>query len=524
MPKNAVVIMFDTLQFNYLGCYGNSWIKTPNMDRLAREGVLFENSYTEGLPTIPCRRAMFTGRYTVQDSGWRPLSIDDTTIADLCWGHPIDTALVFDCAPYRQPKFGYTRGFDKTWYGHGHELDQFFYEDRPILHVRMEDYYYTDSIRRARKHLGDEAVEFSLLEMKGFLAQIQDWKSPEDRYVAKTVTAAIEYLRRVDRSRQFFLWIDSFDPHEPWSPPSVYTDIPCPYDPDWTGNDEFMPFMGDVAALYTEPELHHIRMLYAELVTLCDTWLGKLMDAMRELGLEADTLLMMVSDHGQPLGNGEHGHGIMRKCRPWPYEELVHTPLLLRAPGITPGQRVQALVQSCDVGPTVLDWLGVGVHPRMHGKSLLPLARDEAKKIRDFAIAGYYRGGVSIITEDWSYVHWTRDREAMEFMKDLKKQMADASMANTEMTGRSASPGHVATDELETRMDANTRLQAAASLDGADQWTCTPSATFVMPEGDELYNRKTDAFQLNNVIKEHPDIAKDLLQKLRLFMSDLQAS
>lgn len=522
--KNAIVVMFDTLQFNYVGAYGNDWIKTPNMDRLAREGVLFENCYTEGLPTIPCRRAMLTGRYTVQESGWRPLALDDTTIADLCWGHPIDTALVFDCAPYRQPKFGYTRGFDKTYYVHGHELDQFFYEDKPLLHVELKDYYAPNSIERATKHLGEEAVKFALLEMKGLLAQAQDWKSPGDRYVAKTVNMAIEYLKHVDRTRQFFLWIDSFDPHEPWNPPSVYMNEPCPYDPDWQGPDEFMPFQGDAAALYTEPELHHIRMLYAELVTLCDSYLGKLMDTIRALGLEQDTLLMMVSDHGEPFGHGEHGHGIIRKCRPWPYEELVHTPLIIRGPGLPAGKRVKGFVQSCDIGPTVLDWLGVGVHPRMHGKSLLPLARGEISKIRDFAIAGYFRGGVSIITDDWSYIHWTRDREAMEFMKDLKKQMADASMPNTEMSGRSASPGHVATDELETGMNADVRLKAAASLDGEEQWTCTPSATFEMPEGDELYDRRIDPFQLNNVIHAHSEIAQKLLRQLRLFMSDLQAS
>ncbi len=103
--KNAIVLMFDSLQFNYVGCYGNEWIKTPNMDRLAREGALFENCYTEGLPTVPCRRAMMTGRFTLPRSGWVALSMEDTTIADLCWGRPIDTCIVFDSAPMRLPKF-----------------------------------------------------------------------------------------------------------------------------------------------------------------------------------------------------------------------------------------------------------------------------------------------------------------------------------------------------------------------------------------------------------------------------------
>ena len=68
--KNVIVVMLDTLQFNYLGCYGNTRVKTPNIDRFATEGVVFENAYTEGLPTVPCRRAMLTGRYTLPVKGW----------------------------------------------------------------------------------------------------------------------------------------------------------------------------------------------------------------------------------------------------------------------------------------------------------------------------------------------------------------------------------------------------------------------------------------------------------------------
>ena len=129
--KNVIVVMLDSLQFNYLGCYGNKWIKTPNLDRLAAEGVLFENNYIEGVPTVPCRRSMLTGRYHVHSKGWSALDLDDTTIADLCWGRPIDTALVFDCPQYRLPKFGYTRGFDKVYFIHGHEADQDFFSRDP---------------------------------------------------------------------------------------------------------------------------------------------------------------------------------------------------------------------------------------------------------------------------------------------------------------------------------------------------------------------------------------------------------
>ena len=110
--KNVVLIMLDTLQFNYLGCYGNKVVKTPNIDRLARQGFLFENAYSEGLPTVPVRRALMTGRFTLPYGGWQPLAPDDTTVADIMWGKNMQTALVYDTPPMRLPKYGYSRGFD----------------------------------------------------------------------------------------------------------------------------------------------------------------------------------------------------------------------------------------------------------------------------------------------------------------------------------------------------------------------------------------------------------------------------
>ncbi len=524
MIKNAIVVMFDSLQFNYLGCYGNSWIKTPNMDRLAREGVLFENCYTEGLPTVPCRRAMHTGRYTLPYAGWVPLSMEDTTIADLCWGRPIDTALIFDCPMYRLPKFGYTRAFDKVWFIHGHEADDYFYEKDPLIHYTPEDYIDEKSMETYVASTPPGAVNAYLHEITNYLRQRQyGGEKEENRYVAKTMTMAIQYLKQVDRNKQFYLWIDSFDPHEPWDPPSVYNpDMPCPYDPDYKGKDEFVPFSKPVEGLYTEAQLNHVRMLYAELVTLCDKYLGKLMDAIRDLGFEENTLLMMVSDHGEPMGHAEHGHGIMRKCRPWPYEELSHTPMLLRVPGIEAGQRIKAFVQSCDVAPTVCDWLGIGVHPDMQGHSLLPLCTGEKDKVRDFAIAGYHPYSWAIFTEDWSYIHWNRD-DYNTPAAALGIALAVDSTHLKAVGGKGMIDGFV--DQLKKdsapEKSAQERHKEAASLDGADQWTCTPGSTSEVPARDELYFRKDDPFQLNNVIEKHPEKAKELFDQLREFMAEM---
>ncbi len=519
MTKNAIVIMFDTLQFNYLGCYGNTWIETPNMDRLAREGVLFENCYIEGLPTVPCRRAMHTGRYTLPYAGWVPLTMQDTTIADLCWGRPIDTALIFDCPMYRLPKFGYTRAFDKVWFTHGHEGDNYFYEKDELYHLNIKDYVDENSYKAYSEKVGEKANEITMHELSCYLKQHQyGGANEETRYVAKTINKAVEYLEQVDRNKQFFLWIDSFDPHEPWDPPAVY-DSSKPssrYDPDYTGKDEFLPYGTAVEGIYTEPQLHHIRMLYAELVSICDKFLGRLLDAIDRLGFNQDTLFMMVSDHGQPLGNGEHGHGIMRKINPWPYEELVHAPMLLRAPGIKAGQRLKGFVQSCDVAPTVCDWLGIGVHPEMQGHSLLPMCRGEVEKVRDFAIAGYAKYSWSIINDDYSYIHWVKDSSitTIDFLAEDKSGSSNHLKATGGKTFDDVSAA-AASD------DAQAHHKESASLDGEEQWTCTPASVAVIPANDELYDRKNDPFQLNNLITEKPEVAKQMYDQLREFMTEL---
>jgi hypothetical protein len=264
-------------------------------------------------------------------------------------------------------------------------------------------------------------------------------------------------------------------------------------------------------------------MLYAELVTLCDEYLGVLMEAIRRLGLEENTMLMLVSDHGEPLGNGEHGHGLMRKVRPWPYEELAHTPLLLRAPGIKAGQRVPAFVQSCDVAPTVCDWLGIGVHPGMTGKSLLPLARGEAKKVRDFAIAGYHRYSWAIYTEDWSFIHWLKGDLRDDPTMGINFYTSSIDGSHLKAVGGKSFGDAGEGMKLDLGSEVEARHKSMLSTDGAEQWTCSPGSTVEVPDEDELYDRKKDPFQLNNVIKKNPKAAEDMLRKLKLFISDLQA-
>ncbi|MBN2060665.1 MAG: sulfatase [Deltaproteobacteria bacterium] len=524
IKKNVIVVMFDSLQFNYLGCYGNPWIRTPNMDRLAREGVLFENNYIDSLPTVPCRRSMHTGKFSLHYRGWSPLELEDTTIADLCWGRPIDTALVFDCPMYRLPKFGYTRGFDKVSFLHGHEGDQNFYLDDPLYHRDPMNFIEEHVMEAATRQLGKNTVNVFIKELEAYLRHRQYWRTEEDQNVVKVMKRAVKYLEEIDRNKQFFLWIDSFDPHEPWDPPSVYdADLKCPYDPDYKGKDMFLPVDGVVNGVYTEPELNHIRMLYAEKVSMCDRWLGYLMDKVKELGLEQNTLFLMVSDHGEPMGNGEHGHGIMRKCRPWPYEELSHAPMIARGPGLPSGKRVKAFTQSQDVGATVVDWLGIGVRPEMTGKSLIPLMKGEVEKVRDFIITGYHKFSAAIYTEDFSYFHWRKptDKANGVGVEFFTENMAKALKSVGALERGKDVDAVVARLQNESISSEEAEYKQAATLDGEDMWTCTPGSVADVPEKDELYDHQADPFQLNDIAEKNPKKARELFDTLRDFMADI---
>ena len=116
----------------------------------------------------------------------------------------------------------------------------------------------------------------------------------------------------------------------------------------------------------------------------------------------------------------------MRKCRPWPYEELVHIPLVIRHPDGMKG-RVSSFAQTVDIAPTIMDFLGVtSKTDRMQGKSLLPLMRGDVEKVRDFAISGYFNFSWSIITDDLSYIERAKVVEVLRREKGNKTRAAQS--------------------------------------------------------------------------------------------------
>jgi len=407
--RNVIVIVTDSLRADHVGCYG-SHVQTPNLDRLAAESALFEQAYAENLPTLPCRTAWWTGKYLFPERGWQHFEPTDYLLAEVLWDRGLTSALITDTYHMHKPVYNCGRGFDTTVFVRGQEYDPWVVD--PGIAVDLG----------ACRLRGDQSDEVWRERYRQYLRNATRFVREEDYCVARVVREAVRWLEDVtQRQREnLFLWVDCFDPHEPWDPPSPYREM---YDPDYEGPELIDPVPGPVAGYMTERELQHTRALYAGEVTFVDQWVGVLLQAIRELGLYENSLIMHTSDHGEPFGE----HGIVRKAQPWGYEELARIPWLVRHPGgLGAGQRYRAFAQPPDLMPTVLEFLGVPAEltlpylapvkltfpqdiavssrqVRLTGQSLLPLLRGEVEQLRDCAVTGHHQAEWVIRTEEWSY-------------------------------------------------------------------------------------------------------------------------
>ncbi|HDD69151.1 MAG TPA: hypothetical protein ENG61_02190, partial [Candidatus Korarchaeota archaeon] len=303
-----------------------------------------------------------------------------------------------------KPRMAYERGFDYVLYVRGQEADPYIVD--PKVKVNLSGW-----------HRLNYLTEHDRKVFTQYLKNVSWWSSEEDHFIARVVKAGSEWLeRQVNEGRRdrIFLWLDCFDPHEPWDPPEEYYNLYAPE--DYCGLPIIHPFIGGpeggLIKHFSLPEVRHVRAQYAGEVTLVDKWVGKFLEKVKELDLWENTLIIVLSDHGEPLGE----HGIIRKVRPWPYEELSRIALLIKPPkdvGEGDGRVVDTYVQTPDILPTILEATGIPeersrwtVNPKVQGVSLLPILRGEECEVREFAISGHYMRSWSIRDEDYSLYIW----------------------------------------------------------------------------------------------------------------------
>ncbi|MGQ9731132.1 MAG: sulfatase [Candidatus Zipacnadales bacterium] len=456
---NVFFISADSFRVDHLGCYGNEWIQTPHLDALATESTVFENAYSENMPTLPNRQALFTGRFGLPFRGWQALDMK-YVLAEALWDKGLRTCLISDTYHMLKPGMLYSRGFEEVHFIRGQEYDPMLGDcDAP---VDLDRYFKdTDNPQREFHRHGTEV----------YLRNRAHWRTDADHFVAQCVRETLAWLDRQEaagRKDGLFLWLDCFDPHEPWDPMPPFDTMYGPLLPG--GRQLANPIPAPVEGYLTDEECTHIRQQYGGLCSVVDKWLGVLLEELRARGYFENTLLIFTSDHGEPLGKGQWGHGIMRKCRPWPYEELAHIPLFIRHPQFGQGRRVAGFVQPPDLTATILESLGLPQMPGTHGQSLLPMVRGEEESIHDFAVSGFHQASWSIRTVDHTLILWRPE--------------LDSSRIPAQSVGASSGPA--------------------------------PKR-----RAPELYLRREDPYELNNIVAEYPEEAIRLELKLRQFMDGL---
>jgi arylsulfatase A-like enzyme len=384
---NIIVIMLDSLRFDHLGCYGNTWIKTPNIDRLAQESVIFENAYPESLPTIPVRTSLFTGNRTLHSRPWQPMTREDLPMAEILDEYGYVSALIADTYHLFKPEMNFHRGFRAFRWIRGQEADA--YISAP---------HHTD-LRQYTKPAMEGRPTWAILDQ--YFRNIARREKEKDYFVAQVMRESADWLELNRSHPHSFLWIDSFDPHEPWDPPLEYERLYA--DPSYAGPRLIHPMYGEVDWM-TEEELRYVRALYAGEVTFVDKWTGYLLDRIADLGLLDKSIIVLLADHGHPHGD----HGSIMKTPDNLYSELLRIPLLIRHPeGLYAGKRIDGLVQTDDLLPTLLDLLGISHESlTMTGKSMWPLVTGHKDKLRDCVITGFHDSQHRCVrTKTWSYIH-----------------------------------------------------------------------------------------------------------------------
>jgi arylsulfatase A-like enzyme len=216
--RNAVVIVTDTLRRDALGCYGGDWIHAPQLDAFARCAVRMDHAYLSSFPTVPCRNDILVGRYSLAYKPWEPMDADAVTLPAILNKAGLQTAMFADTPHPFAPGMLYQRDFAESHLYRGQENDRWGPE---TLAVKLPC---DPSKLRAGKKVVTQ-----------YLRNVAGRKSEQDYFVAQTMSGAAEWLtEKRNPDERFFLYVDTFDPHEPWDPPKEYLDI---YDPGYKGQD-----------------------------------------------------------------------------------------------------------------------------------------------------------------------------------------------------------------------------------------------------------------------------------------------
>ena len=359
---NIVLFITDNHARALLGAAGHPTVKTPNLDRIAKNGVSFTNAYCASPLCCPSRAAIATGRYPHQTGYWdNSLAYDGKTPT---WHH-------------RVREQGHSvASIGKLHYRSGRN-DNGFSEEILPLHILNETGAVIALLRATPKGMPQRAGHGKIYDKSGI------GEADYQTYDRQITEAAIQWLEENGRKtgKPWVLMVSYASPHPPFSVPhdiwDMYPldDVPMPV--QWRKSDQpdhpalkYLNWMNMFEDEFDEDLIRRVVAGYCGLITVTDAQIGKVVTKLEQMDLMDSTRIIYTSDHGEAAGH----HGIMGKSNH--YEHSIGVPLMMQGPGIEPGTNIEDVVSLVDLFPTIVEGVGAELAEAdadLPGQSLWPL-------------------------------------------------------------------------------------------------------------------------------------------------------
>lgn len=407
---NIVFIMSDDHRWNHLGVQGHPWVQTPNLDKMAKEGILFNNAFCTTSLCSPSRASFITGQYAHNHGAKNNLHY---------WNNENETVLE------HLKQGGYRTGFIGKWHMPG-----------PLPELRGVDRFITFKAKTGQGLYYDCPL---------FIDGVETTR--KGTYITEDLTDyAIDFIRQ-EKDKPFCLYLSHKAPHGPFiNPPDVdknlYKDESIDHLPKWAH-----PFSGMAngeiygMGLGTVEGKHK---KYNRLITSVDQQIGRVMDELDRLGIADNTILIYTTDNGLLVGENSHFD------KRWAYDQSLRLPFIVRYPkGLkNPGRRSDEMVLNIDVAPFLLDMAGLPIPKEMDGKSFKPILKDQQMNLRDDFFYEFYQDFPpytvpeidAVRTREYLYVEYNNSRKAPELF-DVRKLTNDPVNILTSDQGQQILPG-----------------------------------------------------------------------------------
>ena len=405
----AVFVLFDSLNRKALATYGGTSIPTPNFDRFALRAAQFNKHYAGSLPCMPARRDMHTGRLNFMHRPWGPLEPFDNSFASILSDNGVYTHIVSDHLHYfENGGTGYVNAFDSWDFIRGQEYDPIKVMTQPPvsrLREKFDDRQYPmDSIKEGETRTKGN-TDLTTWRRLRHATNTLFLREEADYPTAQCFQSALEFLDLNNDADNWFLQLECFDPHEPFTTPERFRNA---FKSGYDGKILDWPLYEKVTN--SAEEVAEIRSNYAALVAMCDDYFGKLLDWFDEENAWENTALFLTTDHGFLLG--EHEWWAKNKM-PY-YEEISHIPLMLWHPNMkdVQGKEVNCLTQTTDLMPTILDMFGIEAPAETTSYSILPLLNSK-KGERETVILGMFAGPICVTDGRYTYFRFPESPEGV---------------------------------------------------------------------------------------------------------------